>query len=407
MAYDITALKTDLSSIAHGTTLNAVQNINSLIYRAARQVLEDVDPQETMRITPFTSAIYNSVYDYSLPVDLKGNKIVDIAPQVNRMQRDIFPQKYNQDFDVNKILSLTDSMTIQFNSSVKIIRINAPTITAGTVLNQCDAVNSNGLWSAGGGATALAVDNTNYVSGGGSLQFNLSAGQTTGYLENSTMSDVDLTAHLNQSTIFLYTYMPTGASVSSVNLRWGSSASNYYSVSATLNQNNTAFINGWNLLAFPWLGATVVGTPDVTDINYVRVTWTYNSTLQTAMRLDNIISNMGNIMNLTYYSKYIFRDFTTGAYQETITDDSNLINLDTETYNLLFNKTAFYMAQQMQGLDALFYDANFFDQEYQKSLARYTAMYKSQVSKPTSFYHKIDNPSYQKWLSGRNGNINS
>lgn len=402
MAYDITALKTDLSSIAHGSSLNQVQNINALIYRAARQVLEDVDPQETIRITPFTSAIYNSVYDYSLPVDLKGNKIIDIAPQVNRMNQDIFPQKYNQDFDVNKLLSLTDSMTIQFNSSLKTIRINAPTITVGTVLNQCDATNSNGLWIAGGGATALTVDNINYVSGGGSLQFNLSAGQPTGYLENSTMNGVDLSGHLNQSTLFLYTYMPTASNVTSVNLRWGTDASNYYSVSATTTQENTAFINGWNLLAFNWLGATVVGMPTVTNIKYARVTWTYNSTLQTAMRLDNIISNLGNIMNLEYYSKYIFRDVTTGAYQETVTDDSNLINLDTESYNLLFNKTAFYMAQQMQGLDALFYDANFFDTEYQKALTRYMAQYKSQVQKPQSKYYVKPTPSYQKWLSGRN-----
>ena len=81
-------------------------------------------------------------------------------------------------------------------------------------------------------------------------------------------------------------------------------------------------------------------------------------------RINLVECILGTILEYEYYSKYLFRDAVTGAFQETVTDDSNLINLDTESYNLLFNLTTFLAVQQQQGLDAMFYDGNFFGQAY-------------------------------------------
>lgn len=385
--YTIQTLKGDLESVLHGTTTNQITNLDSVIDRAARQLILDLDPQETKRILPIGNAVYNQVYDYPVPVDLKGNKIIDIAPQVNRTPGDIWQQQYNQAFDSTKGISLQNGFTINFNTGIKSVRINAPFLTPPILLNQCDQISDNGTWTVGGGAANLRVSSLQFVSDNSSLQFDLLAGQSTGYLENSTIAPQNLELQLRQAYQFLYTFLPTGSSVSAVELRFGSSSSDYYAKTVTLTQESAAFQNGQNLLVFPWISATEVGTPDPSNITYLRVTWTYDSTLQTGVCLDNITSNLGSILNMSYYSKYMFRDILTGAFQETVTDDSNLINLDTESYNLLFNQVAFLAVQQQQGVDALAYDGQFFKNAYDQGVIRYKSMYKSELQKPQSVYY--------------------
>lgn len=393
--YNVQDLKNDLTAVTHNTQLNQISNLDGLIYRAARQLLLDVDPQETKRILEFTTPIYNSVYNYALAPDVKGNKIIDIRPQVQRLPRDIWTQTYNQAFDVWKqnLFSSRDMFTINFNTAIKTILINAPFLNPPIVINQADSITQNGTWMVGGTASNLSLNSTNFVQGGGSLQFDVTTG--VGYIENSTMTAVNLTDHLNQSSLFEWVLIPTGANLTGVELRWGSSSSNYYSRSLTLNQQGTAFVNGWNLIQNIWAGASVVGSPNPASISYLRVSFTVSANMAGVL-VNNINSTLGSVLEYEYYSKYLFRDAITGAFQETVTDDSNLINLDTDSYNLLFNLTAFLSAQQQQGLDALFYDGNFFGSQYQENLARYKAMYKSETQKPQSQYYTMPRLNYRR-----------
>lgn len=401
MSYSINEVNQDLEGILHGTTVNQIEGLFQLYNRTARQLLLDLDPQETKRVLEFTAPLFNGVVDYPIAADVKGNKIIDIRPQVNRLPRDVWGQAYNQAFDVAKqnVFSLANMFTMNFNTGLKTIRINCPFLPAPLPINYANSTSSNGTWSVGGGASNLTVNNQNYVSTLGALNFNLPSG--AGYVENSTMSALDLTDYLNQGSLFLYAYMPTASQFTSVELRWGSSSANYYSVTKTLTQQSTAFQNGWNLIQFPWLGATVVGTPDVTAIDYVRVT--YNTTaVQTAAGLNNIAVVLGNVLEYEYYSKYLFKDAITGAFQEKVTDTSNLINLDTESYNLFTNLAASFAVQQMQGQDAP-YDENYFTKAYKEGLARYKAMYKAENQKPQTNYYRMPNTKYSKY-GGRRWN---
>lgn len=404
MAYNIQKLKNDLTGVLHQTQLNQITNLNGVIDRAARQLLLDIDPQETKRILEFVSPVFNTVYDYPISSDVKGNKIVDIRPQVKRMPRDIWLQSYNQAFDIAKqnIFSSQDIFTINFNTGIKTIRINAPYLNPPVIVNQADNLTDNGTWAAAGTASNLTVNNTNFVQGQGSLQFDVTVG--AGYVENSTMTAVNLSSFLNQSSLFVNVYVPTGANLTSVNLRFGSSASNYYDLTVTQNQNNTAFIDGWNLCQFDWASASVTGSPDDTAIDYVRVTLNMTGT-NTAVKVNGVNSILGTILEYEYYSKYLFRDSITGAFQETVDDDSNLINLDTESYNLLFNQTAFLAIQQQQGVDATLYDGSFFQNAYLQGVQRYKNLYKSEVQKPqTTFYAFPYNNGYGRWAGGINNN---
>ena len=395
MAYNIQSLEARLTRYLHGTTLDQVTNIYDLIYDSAEQILLDIDPQETKIIAQIP--VFNSVYDYPSPTDLKGQATIDIYPQVNRQWSDYYFQTFNQDFDLAKQTSLRDSFTVLFNTATKSLRINAPTLPAPTIVNQASATTNNGTWTVDGTyANTLTANNTNYQSAGGALQFNLNTG--TGYVVNSISASVSLSSMLNQGSMFAYVYLPTGSQFTSITLSWGSDASDYYSVTVTTNQLGVSFQNGWNLLQFPWLGATVTGTPNAAAITYIKVFFTATAT-QTGVLLNNIFCGMPLLCNIEYYSKYLFRDGTTGAFKEIPTATSDNVNLDTETYNILVYQCGLQLAQQQQGVDALFYDANYFSTKYDAAIERYKALYKSEKQNTQSTYYYQPNPNYNSIIN--------
>lgn len=391
MAKSITSVSADLAAQFHGTTTNKITNLYGIFNRAAGQVLLDVDPQETIRISQLSTPIFNSVYGYASPTDLKGDGVIDIRPQVNRTTTGIVNQVYNQAFDVSKATTLLDKLTVQWNTNVKSLRINLPQLTTPTILNACDSLTSNGTWTAVSTASNLSVDSVDFVSNSASLKFDLAITGPTGYLENSTMASVDLSDWVSQGYFFAYVYLPTASAFTSIILRVGSSSSAYYSMTATTTQENTSFQNGWNLLSFSWAAATTTGSPSSSALNYIRATYTYSGAAQTGVRLDQITAALGQIYEIEYYSKYLFRS-SGGTFQETVTADSDLINLDTETYNLFLWKVCEYTAQQVQGVDATQYDGPYFRNQYDQTLKRYQALYKSQKQLPQSTYYRIGKP---------------
>jgi len=398
MSYSITQVNADLAGVLHGTNLNKVQGLNNLHNRTARQLLLDTDPIETVRKNLTTTPLFNQVWDYACPADLKGNRIIDVSPQYIRSAGQIISQTYNQDFDIDKNKFYPPSeFTIQFNNAVKTIRINDTSLPQGVVLDTCEATTG---WTANSTASNLSEDNVNFASGSGSLSFDVTTG--TGSISKTLSSTLDMSSHLNQSSLFYYLYLPTGSQLTSTSIRWGSSSSAYYTRTLTTTNDGNAFTTGWNLIRADWLGATVVGSPTVTAIAYIDILVTVTAN-QTGIKVDNIISNMGLYRTLEYYSKYLFRNATTGAFQETVLDNSDLINLDTDSYNLYFNLLAFYATQQVQGLSSLFFDDNFFGQEYQKAKTRYTSMIKSQVQKPRANYYQAVKGGFGKYLGKRWG----
>lgn len=387
----------DLSGAIHGTTTNKIPNVFGAINRSARAVLLDVDPKETQRIVSLAQT-FNSVFDYAIPVDVKGDRIVDLRPQAGRTPSDIFIQGYSQDFDAYKNVSLTDKIITQWNTGVKTLRIEAPTLVSPITL--CDTSTITG-WTATTGAQNISLNTNRAVAGGGAIQFDLAAGSGAGSIQISTLSPVIMTGHVNIDTLFYWVYLPTASAITNLILKWGSDVTaNYYTYTATVTQQGTAFQTGWNLIAVPWASATLVGSPTVTAYDSVQLTVTYNSTLQTGVMFCNLTSNTGYIFDLQYYSKYMFRNPTTNAFQETVvdvaTDGSTIINLDTESYNLLFNKVAYFVAQSLQGADAE-YDATFWATEYDNALARYKGLNPSEAMIKGTAYYRPANRGYGRF----------
>lgn len=403
MSYSITNLRTDLENSLHGQTLNKVSGVNQIIERAASQLLLDLDPTETKRIVQMTNPVFDKVYDYVIPTDLKGSKIIDIRPQANRTILDRYSQIYGQEFDINKGFTRQPNFTIQHDGMAKTIRINNPLLEQGISINQADTISGNGVWATGDSGTNIREDNVMHVDGvGSSIEFDSTNATTTVSISNATMTALDMTEHYNQSTLLFWVYLPDSTKVTNLVLRFGSDSSNYwYSPTITTQQDGTALTTGWNFISFAWINATATGTPDKTAVNYLKLIITTDGTAMTGFRINSFFSKMGIIVECVYYSKYIFRDAITGAFQETITDNSNLINLDTETRNLLLVLTQCYAVQQIQGLDGMFFDSPWFENRYQQMLAQYKSQYKSEWVRPKSTYYRQPTSSYRKNMGNR------
>jgi len=93
---------------------------------------------------------------------------------------------------------------------------------------------------------------------------------------------------------------------------------------------------------------------------------------------------------VVYYSRFLFKelgvDDAPDTWKETVDDDEDVVNLETDAYNLLLNKTMILVAPQVQDRAAGF-DMAFYQSEYQNGLKKYKGDYKSEVLKKRNFYY--------------------
>ncbi len=383
MPYTVLQAKDDLSGMMKGTTTGKITNVLQLLNRAARDVLEYVDPQETKRKAQIASAVYDEVYDYAAPADLKGNKIIDLRQQTGRQSDSNFSQTYSAQFDINKGLS-DNSVQVAFNQGTKFIRIKKK-LSGLVAVNEADSLADNGTWVGSNDAGNLTLDTNKFVSGSGSVKFDISGATTTATLTNADMTAIDLSEHEDESSMFLWLDFSDSSLITNVELRWGSDSTNYWSRTVTA-PHFGSFVDGWNLLRFNWDGATETGTGVSSAIDYLQVNITYDGTADTNLRIDNVTSNKGKIFDVVYYSKFLFTDGTSGAWKEAAEDDTDTVNLDTESYNLWLYRAAELAAQQIEKVKD---DTNYFSSQFRRALSRYKSMYKSEVMSPQNSYYRV------------------
>lgn len=407
--FQISDVAGEITGMLHGTTLNQITEITGCWNRAARRIIDDLDPQETKIVAQF-GKVYDGVFDYPLAIDVKGNKIIDLFPQANRTLRDNFQQVYNKDFDLTKNYSLVPDFTPRYSGAVRTIRINAQNLQTGILINSADGYNTNGTWVAGANVSNVGTNNQYFTDGAaGSVSFQLNqtgiAG-SIGIIENSTMAPVDLTNHYNNADEFFSFYIPNASGITSIRYRFGSSSTAYYdSGDITTEQLGGAFVDGWNDVKKVWSDFTIVGSPTISAIDYIRIAITYDGTLQTQVLLNQFWSRLGRIFNQEYYSKYLFRDAITNEFIPQWTDDTNYVNLDIDSINLFVFAALGEIVQQQQGADALYFDANEAEQRYTSALASYKLKYRSETQKPHTQYYTPPRGGYRQFFNGRNGRI--
>ena len=217
----------------------------------------------------------------------------------------------------------------------------------------------------------------------------MAAGAATGVLELTGAAQVDLTDHDEKSSIFVWVYIPDysdaeGDTVTNFILRWGNDSSNYWSRTVTVNNEGATFYDGWNLLRFDWNGATETGTVNPAAIDYVRFTVTKSTSLaaDTDWRIDQIISRVGAIHDVIYYSRFGWQT-SANAYIAESTTTTDTLNLEEDELNLVLFKAAEYGAQELVDLRG---EVPYFREEYERLKKRYISFYPSERIKENLKY---------------------
>lgn len=375
--------KENLSAMLHGGSLNKVRNLEYLLERAANTLLSKINPIDTQRTAGLSSTIYDDIYNYPLPSDFKD--IIDLYPQANRTTQDTANRKYLEGFDLQKALN-NKSLTIEGSEGSKILRVNWRTRQPKT-LHTMNDYDDNGTWSAYGTASGVQQDDIDYVSGNGSVRFDLAATGDGIYITD--MADVDLEDEDEVGDLFLWFKIKNAADLAkltSVSLVWGNDLTTAYwtGVAQTTQADGTAFKVGWNQIKVPWNTATETGTVvDPTAIDSLKITFAISGAISD-IRVDNITCAIGKSFDIKYYSKYLLKN-TSGTWVSRTTSDDDVIVLDNDAIGIYLRECLVEAAKQIEASDSLF-DINQAEKELKELYALYKSRYPNQAKKTITSY---------------------
>jgi hypothetical protein len=349
---DVKTLKSKLSGKLHGANLNkAVGDVNDKLREAAATMLARIDPPDTTYTYRIDNAIYDRVYNYTCPSDLKGRtRIQDIRPIGVRTKWDEPIGSGMREFDIKKE---RNSFVVEMIGGVKTLRISKMIQPGQILLVDLNSLNipSSAVVTSGGDAQNLTIDTLDYITSSGSLSFGLSGSTGQGNITVTLPYGIDLSTLLNLGSVFAWEKFPDATRLTSIVIQWGNSASAYWSKTITVPQGRTAFdTNAWNLLRADWTTASMVGTPDSTKITYLNVIYNYTAgAALTFVKIDSLTASLGRAYEMVYYSNRIFKDASTGALKIKPTLDSDIITLDEAALNIYMGECRRVLAAEIKG----------------------------------------------------------
>lgn len=347
--YTQTNFKDNVFDSTLDADISSALTVQDLLNRAARIVNGEIDLRSAKRRSTFTPNIFDDVYEYTCPTDLKDRAIIDLIPQTNRsldsklflVSQEVFDRK--KSIYKNMVAFSEDDFTRKVKADLdvddeKLVVSNLDSLTAG-----------GGTWATfSAGSTNVAADTANYVEGSGSIKFDLASGTTTAGIVNTDLNDLDISDYVNAGSLFVWAYINSTTNLTNFIVRIGNDSSNYYTQTITTTNEGTSFVTGWNLLRFDFASMTETGTVSDTAVDYCAIYMTKTSGKNDAgYRFDNIQLHTGQIFDILYYSKYPWQT-SGGSYIENSTTSTDKVNADTEEFDLFV-----YKAKEMAAIELL------------------------------------------------------
>lgn len=325
--------------------------------------------------------IFPDVCEYPLPSDFH-----DLITVSRRGE----PVKFTMQTPVEFWLRLNQSSnTLGIDTILgdRYLLCNYPSAGSSTLIHDCDSVTSNGTWSVGDDAENLTADSVNKQAGSASLSFDIDvsdSGNDYASIVNSTLNSVDLSAHTDKGTLFMWVYLPTITNLVSVTTRWGNDASNYYSVTETDQFNGQALRVGWNRLGFAWSGATETGAVTDTAIDYFYTRFTYSASFtdSTGFKVDDIKMESPEDMELFYYSNS-FVETSGGVAQQVFENNDDVTLLADEDDDILL----WWALSEASWIKEKFNERAEAKKEFEDLLSRFKARYPSERKRATARYY--------------------
>lgn len=343
MAFKTVAqLKDSVAGILAGLDMGNVPDLDATLERAASNMITRCFIPEASGIQNIS--LYSGVTDYPISTDLYEADIVDIRPQ--GISRPIweFTVKTNQaNFDRTKNYFWNGTrVALQYNKGIPIARIVSQGTKPQIILDQ---MNSTDGWTAAGTASSLAQDTSSYWQQPASLRFNVTTG--TGTLTKTTNS-ADLSTYEGVGVAFVAVYIPDVSTLTSISLKLGSSASDYYSVTSTSGFTGAWTSDNWLLVPFDFATASTTGTPDWSDVSYAQVSIVTTGT-QTNFHTGQLFIAQPCPYQILYQSPAIFKAVAASNPTTTITADTDEIIFNTAPYNIYLYESAYAVLENMSG----------------------------------------------------------
>ncbi len=369
--YTQTQLKTDINKGIQGKIgmlIDAQDTMNFTV----RNVFTEMDLRSAKRRQNLSPELFNGIFEYGQPSDMKSNKIIDLPPQAKNGSGGFFLTTAEEFRRTRGVQTRPTDIhhshgghnnPIQFNignqgeiavdeyNGQKVLLIAAAVNSKSILVSQFDSLTSGASanWTAFGDAENVAKDDADFIKGAGSLKWDIdSSGGTTAGLENSSVNSLDISDFLGgTSSFFIYAKINSTTNLTNYKLRFGSSSSVYHEKTVTTQHDGTAFVAGWNLLRFEISSLTDTGTPDDTAITYFApfMTKTSGKVSETDYKFDWLILKKGVITNVQYYTKYGWQS-SAAAYKENSTAADDLLVADTDEYNLIVAEGRVEAAQE-------------------------------------------------------------
>lgn len=350
--FTIATIDEHLIGMGHSSTLNKIRSKEAMYERAASIFVLKQKTLEQMRTAALASTIHDDFYNYALPSDF--GEIVDLFPEDDRQSWDQAFRTTTGKFDLLKAVS-NKTVSIEGSEGVKTIRINWRS-RQGKVLS---AMNDTTGWSAVATAANIVKDTITRMTGGASLRFDVVASGDG--VKNIALSTQNFTDENGVADVFIWAYFPSVANLTSITLIWGNDVTTKFwtGVAQTTQADGSAFHAGWNLIRVPWATAVQTGVVAPATIDSLEVTIQSTGAIAN-VRLDNVVFSIGRNFDIKYYSKYLFKDATTGAWisRPNANSTSDFVLIDNDTLPLFLMELLTAMAHQLEGTDSSF-DLNF------------------------------------------------
>lgn len=340
-------LKNSIAAILSGIDISNIDNLNGALERAARTMLQKADVPEASGTQ--NVVLYDGVFDYACDSKIFGTAINDIRPQgISRNPANSVRKVDQEDFDRTKNYYYPSGTmsTFQYVNGQPIIRIVAPFPKQKNII---DTMNATTGWVAGGAASGLVQDVTNFYQSPASLRFTVT-GLGTGTL-TKTLNSTDLSVYQGVGVAFLAIEIPpnaTATDLATISLKIGSSNTNYNLVTQSQGFLGSWIAGEWLLVAFDMSTASQAGTPNWSAITYVQVLIGTLSTIVN-FRLGGLFISMPTPAQILFQSAAIWLPISTSTPFTTITANTDQIILTDPAYTILEYEGAISICQQTGG----------------------------------------------------------
>lgn len=339
-------LKESVAGLLTGLNLNNITNLDTALSRAARYVAQKIDAPEATGTEPIT--LYDGVYYYRAPEHIFGTAVNLIRRQGNVNDWGQYSYKVPIDVFTRGKFNLPNGymLDLEYKKGEGIIGISSviplPRINFSPMGDANDFVN-------GGSASVPITDTVNYYEQPASIRFNL-AGSSVGTM-TTTFDAVDISSYEGVGVVFLALETPSVADLTNVAIRLGSDATgatNYVQITETEGFLGAWTADDWTLVAYDLAGATGSGTFDYAAANYLQVRIAHTATINN-FRLGGCWVAMPSLNEIIYQTAAIFKNSTTGALSQEITNDNNLIILNDAAFSILELESAIAIGKQQAG----------------------------------------------------------